>query len=128
MEMQKKLRELHWSDILPYVMVLVFFAYSFIQLMYVMYGQTVDFSAKKSSSSVRIVYPQDIEYPPDGINPNTADLETLCLLPGVGKVTAQAFHDELALNGAFHYPEDILSVKGIGEKKLEKIRFLITLP
>jgi len=126
--MRKKIRELHLADILPYVMVLLFFAYSFTQLMYVMYGQTVDYAAKKSTSSIRIVYPQDLEYPSDGINPNTADLETLCLLPGVGPVTAQAFHDELALNGPFYYPEDILAVKGIGEKKLEKIRFLITLP
>lgn len=123
-----KHRELHWADVLPYMMVLLVFAYSFSQLMYVMYGQKVGFTAKHTDASVRIVYPQDIEYPPDGINPNTADLETLCLLPGVGPVTAQAFHDELALNGPFYYPEDILAVKGIGEKKLEKIRSLITLP
>lgn len=63
-----------------------------------------------------------------GISPNTADIETLCIFHGVGEKTAQAFIIERELNGPFIFPEDILAVKGIGEKKLENIRPLLTLP
>ena len=64
----------------------------------------------------------------NGISPNTADIEELCIFPGVGEKTAQAFLNERELNGPFFLPEDILAVKGIGKKKLENIRPLMTLP
>ena len=57
-----------------------------------------------------------------GIDVNRADAETLCHLPGIGEKTAAAIIEEREKNGAFFLPEDLLAVRGIGPKKLEKIR------
>ncbi len=59
-------------------------------------------------------------WPTGTVNVNTADLKTLCELNAVGPVTAQAILDERAARGPFDYPEDLLMVKGIGEKTLAK--------
>ena len=53
---------------------------------------------------------------------NCGDISELCVFPGIGEATASLVIEERNLNGPFIYPEDILSVKGIGEKKLDKIR------
>lgn len=56
-----------------------------------------------------------------GINLNTATMEELVSLPGIGEKTAAAI---LALReqiGCFHYPEDLLLVNGIGNAKLKAI-------
>ena len=49
---------------------------------------------------------------------NTADLEDLQELPGIGETMAQAILDEREAHGSFYYPEDLLAVRGVGEKKL----------
>lgn len=59
------------------------------------------------------------------ISVNLADTDTLDELPGVGPVTAQAIVDERALHGPFFYPEDLMQVRGIGEKKLSGMRELL---
>lgn len=59
------------------------------------------------------------------VNINTATVEELDALPGVGPATAQAIIDERAANGAFTSPEDIMRVSGIGEKKYENLADLI---
>lgn len=66
-----------------------------------------------------------IEPPDVGIPVNLAGLDELDKLPGVGPVIGQAIIDEREENGAFYYPEDLLSVRGIGEKTLEKLRDLV---
>jgi competence protein ComEA len=52
------------------------------------------------------------------VNVNTAGLEELDTLPGVGAVTAQAILDYRRDHGPFQRPEDLLNVRGIGDKKL----------
>lgn len=52
---------------------------------------------------------------------NTDLIEDLTVLPGIGENTATAWISEYQENGPFYYPEDLLSVRGIGEKKLESI-------
>lgn len=59
------------------------------------------------------------------VNINTASVDDLDTLPGVGPSTAQAIVDDRAQNGAFASIEDIMRVSGIGEKKFEKLKDLI---
>ena len=56
------------------------------------------------------------------VNINTATLEELDALPGVGPATAQAIIDDREANGPFASEEDIMRVSGIGEKKYEKLK------
>jgi competence protein ComEA len=59
---------------------------------------------------------------PDGeINVNTADKDALMRLKGVGETTAAQIIKEREANGPFHFPADLLAVKGIGTKKLERM-------
>ena len=59
------------------------------------------------------------------IHINQADVFALSKLPGIGSTYAQRIIDEREANGPFHYPEDLLSVRGIGEKRLSAIRDLL---
>ncbi len=55
------------------------------------------------------------------ISINEADLEKLQMVPGIGPKTAEAILHYRQENGPFMRIEDLLEVKGIGEKKLEKM-------
>lgn len=56
------------------------------------------------------------------ININTASVEELDKLPGIGHVKAQAIVDYRTTNGPFKSPEDIENVKGIKEGTFSKIK------
>ncbi|MFQ5788569.1 MAG: ComEA family DNA-binding protein [Thermodesulfobacteriota bacterium] len=60
------------------------------------------------------------------ININTASVEQLAELPGVGEATANKIVEYRKQNGGFKTIDDLLNVKGIGEKKYEKMKNLIT--
>lgn len=62
----------------------------------------------------------------DVININTASARELQKLDGIGRATARAIIDYRTENGDFASVDELLEVKGIGEKKLEKIRERIT--
>jgi len=55
------------------------------------------------------------------ININTADEEMLATLPGIGEVKAAAIVQYRKDNGDFKSPEDIVLVKGIGQRIFEKL-------
>ena len=60
--------------------------------------------------------PPSLEQLAEGrVNINTAGLEELMTLPGIGEVRARAILDDRETNGPFVYPEDLTRVKGIGE-------------
>lgn len=56
------------------------------------------------------------------INVNTATIEELQTLVGIGEATARAIIEEREGSGPFASVDDLLRVSGIGEKKLAKIR------
>jgi len=60
------------------------------------------------------------------ININTASSVELQELPHVGEKVAQRIIDFREQNGKFKKVEEIMKVRGIGEKTFEKIKDLIT--
>jgi competence protein ComEA len=60
------------------------------------------------------------------INLNTATAAQLDALPGVGKATAERIVEYRQKNGGFKKPEDLMNVKGIGEKNFLKLKPYIT--
>lgn len=56
------------------------------------------------------------------VNINTADLNELMTLNGIGKVKGQAIIDYRNEHGPFSSVDELIEVKGIGEKTLEKLR------
>jgi len=60
------------------------------------------------------------------ININFASLSELAQLPGIGDVIAQDIIDYRNKYGQFKSKEELKNVKGIGEKKFEKIKDLIS--
>lgn len=55
----------------------------------------------------------------DKINLNTADLETLERLNGIGEVLAKRILEDRSENGLYSESKDIMRVKGIGEAKFK---------
>jgi len=60
--------------------------------------------------------------PTGKVNVNTATVEQLTTLPGVGPKLATRIVEHRQKEGAFHSVQDLLNVKGIGEKNLARIQ------
>lgn len=60
------------------------------------------------------------------VNLNTATPAELEALPGIGASAAQRIVDFRQKNGAFKKIEDLMNVKGIGEKSFLKLKPFIT--
>lgn len=82
----------------------------------------------KPSASARSGERMAVSMPDGGVDVNHAAAEELDRLNGVGPALAQAIIAERETNGNFHYPEDMINVKGIGEKTLMKMREQLKLP
>jgi competence protein ComEA len=59
------------------------------------------------------------------INLNTATLEQLETLPGIGRKVAERIIEHRTKSGAFKRIEELMNVKGIGEKSFLKLKPLI---
>lgn len=66
----------------------------------------------------RVTTPYIISLPTGTVDVNTATLNELTTLNGIGEATAREIIKEREQNGAYYYPEDLLAVKGIGRSKL----------
>jgi competence protein ComEA len=61
------------------------------------------------------------------VNVNTATLDQLETLPGIGEVLAQRILDYRIQHGPFRSADDLLNVSGIGDKRLADLRPMITI-
>jgi comEA protein len=60
------------------------------------------------------------------VNINSATSEELQQVPGIGPVTADKILQMRKSYGAFKSVDDLLAVKGLGKKRLEKMRKYLT--
>ena len=60
------------------------------------------------------------------VNLNTAGVQELTTLPGIGESLAKRIVDYRTEHGPFESPEALMEVSGIGEKKLEELRDYVT--
>ncbi|MCI0396616.1 MAG: helix-hairpin-helix domain-containing protein [Chloroflexi bacterium] len=91
-------------------------------------GMHVHVPSEGQAASVPVVSDPAASVQPAGglVNINTATLEELDTLPGVGPSTAENIIEYRQANGPFATPDDIMDVPGIGEGKFEDIKDLIT--
>ena len=83
----------------------------------------------RSSSSPRINLPGSARQTSSGamVNINTAGVDELDELPGVGPATAQKIIDFRTSIGRFSSVDQLLDVKGIGPSKIEQMRPFVSL-
>ena len=84
-------------------------------------GVTEENSGKGSSTNTSVSNSKQ-----GTININTATLEELQTIKGIGKKKAEAILQYRKEHGAFRTKEDLLQVKGIGKKALEAIESQVT--
>jgi competence protein ComEA len=82
---------------------------------------TASAPASKKASSARKATAQS------PVNINTATLEELQTLPGIGPSVSKRILDYRQKNGAFKKPEDLMNVRGIGEKSFLKLKPLVAI-
>src|SRR3982074_1640725 len=61
------------------------------------------------------------------ININTANSEELQQVPGIGPATAEKILQMRKSYGAFKSVDDLLAIRGIGRKRLDKMRKYLTI-
>lgn len=79
--------------------------------------EVLDFNKTNFGESEPKVLPAE-----NSINLNTAELDELSKLPGIGVKTAQNILDYRSESGRFKNVKDLLNVKGIGQSKFSKIK------
>ena len=60
--------------------------------------------------------------PDNPVDINKATVESLVTVPGIGEVTAERIVKWRETNGPFRRIEDLMKVKGIGDKTFDKLR------
>src|SRR5882724_9838798 len=65
--------------------------------------------------------------PTQPVNINTANSEQLQTVPGIGPSTAEKILQMRKSYGAFKSVDDLLSIRGLGQKRLEKMRKYLTI-
>ena len=75
-----------------------------------------------AASSRRTAAVTVIPLPAGDVDVNGGDLTEVTRLPGIGPVLGRAILEERGLHGPYYYPEDLLDVRGIGDKTLAGFR------
>ena len=86
------------------------------------------FRLHASEASLRQEEKMTFPWPEGDVDINAGDVQELDRLYGVGPAIAQSIIEERETNGAFLFPEDLLAVRGIGQKTLDKLWNQIFLP
>jgi comEA protein len=73
-------------------------------------------------SSVSVLAQKSSGAPPERVKLNSATAEQLQSIPGIGPATAKSILEYRAKIGKFNKIEEIINVKGVGEKKFQKIK------
>jgi competence protein ComEA len=60
------------------------------------------------------------------VNLNTASVAQLETLPGIGRATAERIVEYRQKNGGFRKAEELMNVRGVGEKSFLKLKPLVT--
>ena len=77
-------------------------------------------------SSVSVLAQKSGAVPSEKINLNSATSEQLQSIPGIGPSTAKNILEYRTKVGKFNKIEEIINVRGIGEKKFQKIKERLT--
>ena len=99
-------------------LILVMIGYS------LMTGRTISTEFSDGAGTASSSAPQESEG--GRVDINTAGLEELMTLPGIGETRARAIVEYRTEHGPFAYVEDLIRVPGIGEGILEEIMDRIT--
>ncbi len=76
----------------------------------------------QQSGSYLFAVPKSSQVAKAPVNINTATQEELETVKGIGPVTAARIISHREVNGSYKSVEDIAAVKGIGEKKMNRIK------
>ena len=113
------------SEVTAVIITVVFVIAAAVSMFFGVAAQSELCVAVKSISEQEKTLPEEAAQA-DKININTADEDTLCSLPGIGKALASSICAYRAEHGGFASINEICRVSGIGEDTFRQIEALIT--
>jgi len=78
-------------------------------------GKTKNQTKKIDNKQVQAILAEKIDI-------NSADVETLALVKGIGEKKAQSIIEYRKAHGSFKNVDELINIKGIGEKTLKKFK------